>query len=567
MAATIGILPADLGSSTSRIPLRPKAVTPTPTNTIRRKGSFIRLADSSEELPSSHESIFEAFCFSASEASSHHAELVDIPSRIPRPVKKNDENSRDVSPSNFIDTIHFRYGNGTVLDTITEQKSYTTISSKARTKSADNSPSIPFLGHRDSFIISKTPRRQISFSLDDIEEIKRSYHDACVVIEQELCKPLLVQEIYAEPKVPIQAPPDRPPTPEGMPSWTEAQVLAIPRRRQSNLPQASHQSRVRRFFNLSSAPTLSSCQVSDERNRTVSAPVPGRTAPRFRPPKSVYGAIDQHPFAKAPIVKTQSVAPSAIPRPKGKRLQKQQRVRFTPSATARDSEANMLQAAIESTTATAPHPFQPFPTTETPPPKKVCPHRKTSGSIAAQDNPRTTTATEYSTIHSPVPYHRDEDTTLPSPNPGTALPDSPLPQTQAELDSLCVLESPQERPASVSSTTYLMTGALRAPTPPPPSVALEPELAKENWCWRCTLRSAVGKLDDWWMKSARCICFVCCGFDIEDDMDGERERGDGRGNGSGSGTGSGRGSGYRSRYSEMEGPRRVVLGKTLAGSL
>ena len=82
-----------------------------------------------------------------------------------------------------MDTIHFRYGNGTALDTITEQKSYTTIRSKARTKSADNSPSIPFLCHRDSFIISKTPRRQISFSLDDIEEIKRSYHDACAVIE------------------------------------------------------------------------------------------------------------------------------------------------------------------------------------------------------------------------------------------------------------------------------------------------------------------------------------------------------------------------------------------------
>jgi len=111
------------------------------------------------------------------------AEIVDIPSRIPRPIKKNDENSRIVSPSNFMDTIQFRYGNGTVLDTITEQKSYTTIRSKARTKSADNSPSIPFLCHRDSFIISKTPRRQISFSLDDIEEIKKSYHDACAVIE------------------------------------------------------------------------------------------------------------------------------------------------------------------------------------------------------------------------------------------------------------------------------------------------------------------------------------------------------------------------------------------------
>ncbi|PVH79705.1 hypothetical protein DL98DRAFT_655276 [Cadophora sp. DSE1049] len=553
MAVTTSILPADLGSSASRSPLRPKSITPTPANTIRRKGSFIRLPDSSEDLPSPHASIFEAFCFSASEASSHQAEIIDIPSRIPRPVKRNDENSRDVSPSNFIDTIQFRYGNGTALDTITEQKSYTTIRSKARTKSAENSPSIPFLSHRDSFIISKTPRRQISFSLDDIEEIKRSYHDACVVVEQELCKPLLAPEIYAEPKAPIQAPPDRPPTPPGMPSWTEAQVLTIPRRRQSQQPQAHRQSRVRRFFNLSGAVTTPQGQVPEERHRTVSAPVPGRTAPRFRPPKSVYGAIDQHPFAKASIAKIQSDTPSAIPRPR-KRLQKEQRVRFTPSATARDSEANILQAAIESTAAAAPHPFQPFPTTILPPPKKVCPHRKSSGSTAIQENPKTTIVFERSTIRSPVPYHRDDDTSLPSPIQGITSPESPTPPTQAELDSLCVLESPRDRPASVTSTTYLMTGALRAPTPPPPALEPElPELTKEKWCWKCTLLTAVGKLDDWWMKSAGCMCFVCCGFDIDED-----------GNVS-SGTSHQYSGTMRGGYgSEMSGPRMVVLNQTPA---
>ncbi|KAH7346891.1 hypothetical protein BKA65DRAFT_376894, partial [Rhexocercosporidium sp. MPI-PUGE-AT-0058] len=262
---------------------------------------------------------------------------------------------REVSQSSYIDTIKFRYGHGTALDTITEQKSFTTIRSKARTKSADNSPSLPFLSHRDCFTISKTPRRQISFSLDDILEIKKSYHDACAVIEQEICKPLLAPEVYAEPKAPIQAPPDRPPTPPGMPSWTESQILLIPRRRQSQLPQAPRQNMVQRFFNFSGLTTKSRDEAPEER-RIASSPVRGRTAPRFRPPKSVYGPIDQHPFAIAPITKIQSDPPSSIPKPKGKRLQKEQRVRFTPSATARDSEANILQAAIESTSATAPNP-------------------------------------------------------------------------------------------------------------------------------------------------------------------------------------------------------------------
>ncbi|KAH7397524.1 hypothetical protein BKA64DRAFT_38638 [Cadophora sp. MPI-SDFR-AT-0126] len=554
MAATTSVPPAGLGSSTSRSPLRPKSITPTPTNTIRRKGSFIRLPDSSEDLPSPHESIFEAIYFSASEASSHKVEIVDIPSRIPRPVKRNDENSRNVSPSNFIDTVQFRYGNGTVLNTITEQKSYTTISSKARTKSADNSPSIPFLCHRDSFILSKTPRRQISFSLDDIEEIKRSYHDACMVIEQELCKPLLAQEIYAEPKAPVQAPPDRSPTPPGMPSWTESQFLTIPRRRQSQQPQMPRQSRVRRFFNLSSATVTPSDQVPQERNRTVSAPIPGRTAPRFRPPKSVYGAIDQHPFVKAPIAKIQSDSPSAIPKPRGKRLQKEQRVRFTPSATARDSEANILQAATESTTAAAPHPFQPFPSTLRPAPKEGCPHRKSSGSTAAQEMPKTTIVDERPTIRSPVPYHREDDLSSLSPLQGIASPNSPSTPTQAELDSLCVLEPLRDRPASVTSTTYLMSGALRAPIRSTPVLESElPELTKEKWCWKCTLQSAVGKLDDWWMKSAGCVCFVCCGFDIDED-----------GNVSNGTSHQYNGAMRRGYGSEMSGPRMVVLNQTPA---
>lgn len=278
---------------------------------------------------------------------------------------------------------------------------------------------------------------------------------------------------------------------------------------------------VQRFFNLSGYTPTPRDQIPEERNRAVSAPVRGRTAPRFRPPKSVYGPIDQHPFAKAPVAKIHSSTPSAIPKPR-KRLQKEQRVRFTPSATARDSEVNILQAAIESTTATALNPFQPAPSQSLmpavqPPPKKICHHRRTSGSTMSAEKPKVTTTVEYSTRRSPLPYHRGD---LPSWSPAESSirPASPSTPTQAERDSLCVLDSNRDRPLSVTSTTFLMSGGLRAPSPPPHVPAPKiPELKKEKWCWKCAVQIVFDKLDDWWMKSAGCVCFVCCGFDIDDE--------------------------------------------------
>ncbi|KAL2070020.1 hypothetical protein VTL71DRAFT_14700 [Oculimacula yallundae] len=564
MAVTTSILPVDLEPSSSRSPLRQRSITPTPQNTIRRKNSFIRLADSSEDLPSSHESIFEAFCFSSSEASSHKAEIIDIPSRIPRPVKKNDENSREVSPFNFLDSIQFRYGHGTALDTITEQKSFATLSSKARTKSADNSPSIPFLGHRDSFIIAKTPRRQISFSLDDIAEIKRSYHDACGEIEvsyfalsDEICRPLLSQEVYAEPKLPIQAPPDRPPTPPGMPSWTESQTLTIPRRGSSRPPQAPRQSMVHRFFNISNTTTAPGGQASGDRNRVVSAPVPGRAAPRFRPPKSVYGPIDQHPFTKALIAQIDNDTPS-VPRPR-RRLQKDQRVRFTPSATARDSEANMLQAAIESTTTTAAHPFEPFSTTTISSSRKNCSHRKPNGSKGSVEGPRDTTVVEHSSLRSPLPYHGGEEINPWSPISPYSRTSSPSTPSHAELDSLCVTDSVRDRPPSACSTVHLMSGALRplSPSLPIPQQREFPDLTKEKWCWKCTVQTAFSKLEDLWMSSAGFVCFVCCGFDIDEEGNVLGGKATGRRSRTTSGSGG----------VEMTRPRMVILNQTPAGIL
>ncbi|KAK2629835.1 hypothetical protein QTJ16_000655 [Diplocarpon rosae] len=534
MATTTSLVPGE-SKSLSRTPLRPRSVTPTLPNTLRRRSSFI-LHDSSEEFPSSHESIFEAFCFSGSEGSIHKAELIDIPSRIPRPAKKNDENVKETSPQNFIDATQFRYGNGTVLDTITEQKSFATLRAKARTKSADASPRVPFLTHRDSFILSKTPRRMVSFSLDDIDLIKKSYHDACTIIEKEASQPLLAHEVYAEPKSPIHAPPDRPPTPPGMPSWTAAQRAPIPLPRRQ---QPAKRSVLQKLLGLPGSPAKASRfpNIAEARDRTVSAPVRGRTAPRFRPPKSVYGAIDQHPFFTAPLahVGPQVVGPAPevtpVAKPRGNRLRKQQ-VRFTPSAIARNSEPNALPNATDSTTAAALDPSQLVErSTPTAPAvqKQACVHRNFSGTSVAASRSEPPRA-EYTLLVPDSPSQQSH----PEPwSPIGVLPSQTLSValTQNDRDALCVLDTPRAR-ASISSTRYLMSGALRAPTPPPPGTPdPQPEgdsptlETKKDWCWKCGVRSVLVRLDRWWLGTEGILCFVCCGFDVDEDGDGNKREG------------------------------------------
>ena len=106
--------------------------------------------------------------------------MVELQKANTRPA--NHENERTVRDEEF------RYGRGTVLDTIAEKHSNGTIRSLARPRSADNVCNIPFLAHRDSFIVTKSPRRKHSFSVDDVQLINRSYHEMC-------------HEIYASPKV------------------------------------------------------------------------------------------------------------------------------------------------------------------------------------------------------------------------------------------------------------------------------------------------------------------------------------------------------------------------------
>lgn len=410
-----------------RNPLLPKITSPqsVQAKNIRRKESFIRTFDSSEGSPlSSDNSIFEAFLFSNSNsedsitACSRHA--------VSDGSVHNNENMRHASISTRsepIPTTEFLYGHGTVLDTITEQRSYGTIRTVARTKSADDISTChsisrarsaddisttPLLGHRDSFILAKDcPRRKQSFSLDDIWSIKGSYHDACAMIDQAARRrdratqrKISIHEVYAKPKEPLLAPPERPDTPPGCPSWTEAQR---PGPRQHLIP---HHTRLQRLLRMpSSGLTLSPTPSrSFFTGRVVSAPGLTRLPPRFRVPRSVYSAIETHPFSSAPIHKSDSEPPIEAPRPvpapvpggnprtvsvpavapiiastsKVKGKAKSKLVRFTPSATARDSEMVDLQHAMEATSSTALHPLVDtvYDNYLQAPPKPICPHRK-----------------------------------------------------------------------------------------------------------------------------------------------------------------------------------------------
>ncbi|KUJ15162.1 uncharacterized protein LY89DRAFT_735295 [Mollisia scopiformis] len=598
MAVTTGALPDDLRSSSNREPLQSITSSPPPTLTkrIRRKSSFIRHPDSSEDYPSSHDSIYEAVYFSGtnSDSSSNRIELIDIPPRrsAATAVKtvQNDENKKasEVEGLSTIDQIEFRYGFGTPLETITEQRSYATIRTAGRPKSADDVPYIPFLGHRDSFSLSQSPRRKASFSLDDITLVQKSYHEACATIERQTFK-IPINEVYAEPKTPIQKPPDRPPTPDGMPSWTAAQSLPV-----RPVPLTAAQNVFQRFFGLpASGITLSSRTPRpglDPQVRSVSAPVRGRMAPRFRPPRSVYGPIDQHPFANAPIAQVKAgsqvdptqasgsggIMPTMPKKAKGKR--KLQRVRFTASATARDSEMLSLQAAMESTTSLALHPLSPIPPMEAAPmrdepSKNKCPHRRGRGKAAKGKAtitiPQIITPDNDQLSESSAIAHNDlglvvtarPSATLTVPIRSHSI--GALAQAAHSTTSL-VTDDPRSRATSYSSTTHLMSGGLRSPSgsiiqaQPLSSTPMPSKEQRDPFCWKCATGKAGKKIDQWWKSSASCLCFICCGFDIDEEHVHYAETNEGS---SSYGPYSG-----RSPSNGDFGPRRITLDQSPAGT-
>jgi hypothetical protein len=553
MTAINGIIPEDIGASSLRAPLRPRTASPptVPSKQIRRKSAFLLHSDSSDDLLSSHDSIFEALYFSAdnSDESGNRVELINLPPRARGKEREvNDENSRGTASSADtydVDEVEFRYGHGTVLDTITEQKSCATIRTLAHTKSADNMPKIPFLDHWDNFVVARGPLRKMSFSLDDLNLIKRSYHEACAMIEREAHKPLPVHEIYAQPKVPIHAPLDRPPTPPGMPSWTVAQTLHA---RSQPAAQPVTPNRFQRFFGLPAYEFPFSSRVAPMiPSRVSSAPVQGRLAPRFRPPRSAYGAIDRHPFMTAPfapIAKTDAaVHPVAIipsgspniailetrpPQRTGKR-KLSKRVRFTPSATARDSEMVSLQNAMESTRDSAMHPMLAAPTIpQTQSEQRLCPHQKSrlaklkylqqqnslnhQASAPPSNEYHAPSTPSPSPLMEPIPFTQSDVTTHSS----ELTPSSRRSSLDGSFGIIDIEPNLGTRIVSISSTVHLMSGGLHSDTELNPATTVSPLEEKQSSCWKCKVNTVISKVDQWFMDTTDCLCFGY-GFDTDDD--------------------------------------------------
>ncbi|PQE29732.1 hypothetical protein CJF32_00000395 [Rutstroemia sp. NJR-2017a WRK4] len=577
-----------------------------PPKNVRRKASFFRQEDSSEESPlSSSSSIFEAFLFSGSN-SEESAYKTETWPRIKQPIfqgiRPNKENERQPTSSSRSETTpiipetEFLYGHGTVLDTITEQKSYGTIRSVARTKSAEELLTVPLLGHRDSFTLGKSAScRKHSFSLDDIWTIKDSYHEACAMIERVARRSLSIHEIYAKPKEPIIAPPERPSTPPGCPSWTEAQQ---PGPRPHLVPNHTRLQRFLRIpssgLKLSTRPPSTSFSFT---RRSVSAPAETpRLPPRFRVPKSVYSAIENHPFSRAVVHKTDSehpvdpprlmpapessnraqksripgstsvVAPAANGRGKGKA----KLVRFTPSATARDSEMLNLRNAMEATSYTAFHPLDGVIVPESQQPPRSCPHRKAQHPKLKTLNAEFTIppSNEYLPLASiaSVASFSHYELNARGPSPGISVQMSPIERMPTitskapsiavsllsdhntemapEDDSLdmCIIDSFPHPPSTHPSNPYLMSGALLTPSTPQSAIevpimtgaqlmTIRPHTENTKLvsnegkiCWKCKYDGVKSKFGSWMGRSGDWLCFVCCGGDFgEWDLQGESE--------------------------------------------
>lgn len=247
---------------------------------VRRKSSFVRRLDSSEDLPSSHDSIFIAEYLSPynSEDSVYKTEnwekiepsiplsprlefpSLNLPSSSSSSSQNNDENG---NARLSIGITPILYGHGTPLTTIIEQKSSnptlrgeeesttSATHSLVRPRSASDltassTPNSSLRLQRTSaiggsplrnlhFSTSGIIRRLESLSDNSVEAIKLSWppgydpqrasfrRKSSLDGGSDSCPTSPISQVYAQPLRPLQPPIDRPATPDGMPSWTAAQ--------------------------------------------------------------------------------------------------------------------------------------------------------------------------------------------------------------------------------------------------------------------------------------------------------------------------------------------------------
>jgi hypothetical protein len=544
------IEPLELGQASgspewSRLPLSSLANSPPQTPTllqckrIRRKSSLIQRIGSSEDIPSSHESIFHAERFSStsSEDNGSGSRPKITLSPIITPIASiniigNNENIRSQLLAPTIDSTPILYGHGTALTTIVEQKSTTTMCTRVSSANPRSTSEISLaisstqnlLGYRNSFDLPSTvtlrsPRRRRSFSVDDLVFIKRSYHEACAMIERGTGDSFPIHDIYAGPRTPVLPPIERPATPPGMPSWTAAQNSPV-----QNTVQPHHwsvtgtQNRLQRFLGIRpSAIKVSSCipvpvalQHSNQSNqvaeggRPASSSIPTRIAPRFRPTRSGHGTgpLGSHPFHHAARADAKSDAISTMPgtqtfnpplssRPGSPlRSSKRRRLRYPhivdslgPNVFASHSIGSVRDEV-----------------------SPQCPHRQGRQATLQSLNQSTEVVipdlTVSYTLSTPNESQRDPThQTIPS----TALTE---PHVGIEVQATA---SPVVSP--------VMTGAIAVMSPTAaPQVKTRPQTHR---CWKCHVSTSVSTLDDIWEVSTSWCCWMFCGVDLHEDAEAQ----------------------------------------------
>lgn len=570
---------ASASSEWSRPPLSSVTNSPPQSSTlsqckrVRRKSSLIRRIDSSEDISSSHESIFHAERFSStnSEDNDFGSRPEITPSHIITPIAsitavENNGNIRDQILPPIIGNTPILYGHGTTLTTIVEQKSSATMSTKVSAVNAGSSSevslartSIPnLLGHRNSFDLPsrttlRSPRRRKSFSADDLVFIKRSYHEACVMIERRTGDSLQIHDIYAEPRMPISPPIERPPTPPGMPSWTAAQNRPAQHAIQPrHFAMARSHNRLQRFLGIrpstighpSRIPIPVGLQHSNHstqvvgNGRSASSSLPIRVAPHFRPPRSGHGTgpLESHPFHHSGRSDAKCDAIPATP---------QAQTSDRPSCT----QPGAPQRAINATRkdkrkwVRCPHVVGR--------PQICSPNAFASRSVRSRHHD----------VPAQCPHRRGQHASLRSLNQDAevVIPDQRhLTVNYTLLASHDRQGNPVQQPILSTNVTEPQAGVDLQATASPiigpvmtgavpfvPPTAASPIKTSLHRCWKCHVSAFVSNLDDTWETSTSWCCWVFCGVDLHDD--GESQ-------------GYSHGSGAQSGYTQGSlGPRRVVL--------
>jgi hypothetical protein len=516
---------------------------------LRRKPSFTSHVDSSEELPNSHESIFVAEYLSSngSEDGSHKIESKgSTTSGFVGEIDASD------STSQLIGSTLIKYGHGTPLTTIVEQKSIATLrttNSQTPQKSVSELPTsiIPhLLGHRDSLelpstVTLRTPRRRKSFSADDLVLIKHSYHKACSTIELSTRCLWTVDKVYAAPRTPIIPPLERLSTPPGMPSWTASQNTPIQIQHPRQTPGAQRKrSKVQRLLGLrpnsgNSSPCSpgrfaprGSAHADEGRNRrSATSPLPfSVVAPRFRPPRSGHGngPFEIHPSltsrppdvkassSQSQIVPSQRVPsnpgiPSLIPlatnivdenfcrqNTKGK-TRKSQHVRFKKSAAdrtvVRDSVIDSNNDSDISTLINGP---------------KQCHHhrRRVARFRSLSNNAGEISSQQVDSMNASYSIVSSSAVEL---DP-TRLPAQLTPILEVQYEGNAVTSARRSRSETVPTSPYNQHYAAQT---------IQSMKPRTKTCWKCRIERLFKKIDLFMEDSTRCWWWICCGVDMDDD--------------------------------------------------